>query len=366
VSIWDTYPANYRAREVQTICKAIQAGECVSVVGLSGSGKSNLMGFLAHRLGRDGRLPGNPWPHPVFVLVDCNRLTAPTSESFIRLILIALGEQDSAASLPRLESAVNEALTNAPGLCLLLDRFDALHPTSNPPAPAQSIAGNLRALRDAHKYELTYVTASRRPLDAQLEIAELFFAHTLWLGPLNESDARWSINQYASRQGQTWSELTSQRILQLSGGYPVLLRAVCEAYADGCPLEMDQLAGHAVVRQRVDEFWADPPGEAAVEASGLRGHPFFSRQQPWHSFDTAQLTAKEMLLWSYLQAHESQVCEKDDLIRAVWPEDRIFERGVRDDSLAQLVRRLREKIEQQPSSPQHIHTVSGRGYRFIP
>jgi DNA-binding response OmpR family regulator len=54
------------------------------------------------------------------------------------------------------------------------------------------------------------------------------------------------------------------------------------------------------------------------------------------------------------------------LIRAVWPEDRIFERGIRDDSLAQLVRRLREKIEPLPSTPRHIHSVPGRGYRFTP
>ena len=38
--------------------------------------------------------------------------------------------------------------------------------------------------------------------------------------------------------------------------------------------------------------------------------------------------------------------------------------GVRDDSLAQLVRRLREKIEPNPATPQHIHTVPGRGYKF--
>jgi len=60
------------------------------------------------------------------------------------------------------------------------------------------------------------------------------------------------------------------------------------------------------------------------------------------------------------------VCEKDDLIRAVWPEDRIYEQGIRDDSLAQLVRRLREKIEPDPSNPRYIQTIPGRGYRFVP
>jgi DNA-binding response OmpR family regulator len=53
------------------------------------------------------------------------------------------------------------------------------------------------------------------------------------------------------------------------------------------------------------------------------------------------------------------------LARAVWPEDRVFGDGVRDDALAQLVRRLREKIEPAPSKPIHLLTVPGRGYRYV-
>jgi DNA-binding winged helix-turn-helix (wHTH) protein len=79
-------------------------------------------------------------------------------------------------------------------------------------------------------------------------------------------------------------------------------------------------------------------------------------------FNTSTLTAKENLLLSFLLAHEGEVCEKDELVKAVWPEDVIYEKGVRDDSLAQLVRRLRVKVEPDPNEPQYIHTVPGRGY----
>jgi DNA-binding winged helix-turn-helix (wHTH) protein len=105
----------------------------------------------------------------------------------------------------------------------------------------------------------------------------------------------------------------------------------------------------------------------------LEGNPLLAGGKPavWipqrgvAAFDSSILTAKENLLLNYLRLHPGEVCEKDDLIRAVWPEDRIYEHGIRDDSLAQLVRRLREKIESDPSQPRFIHTVPGRGYRFV-
>jgi two-component system response regulator MtrA len=78
------------------------------------------------------------------------------------------------------------------------------------------------------------------------------------------------------------------------------------------------------------------------------------------------LTEKEYRLLVHLQAHPGQVCSKDELVQAVWPEDVIYERGIRDDSLAQLVRRLRVKIEPIPAEPRYIQTVPGRGYLYNP
>lgn len=114
----------------------------------------------------------------------------------------------------------------------------------------------------------------------------------------------------------------------------------------------------------MQECWADHPTDAELRLSCVEQNPLLARQRTPDFVDLAQLTAKEHLLWEYLRSHPDQVCEKDDLVRAVWPEDRIYGQGIRDDSLAQLVRRLREKIEPNPSAPQFIQTVPGRGYRY--
>jgi energy-coupling factor transporter ATP-binding protein EcfA2 len=358
MSTWDAYPSDYRAEEVQAALQALRAGECVSFVGLSGSGKSNLLGYLAGRQSSaDCRL----------ALVDCNRLSAPTSEGLFHLARQALGEAllstaqaETMGAGPALEAAITRQLEAAPLLCLLFDRFDALRAE-----PGSPLLGNLRALRDAHKYALTYLTATRRPMHPHSELAELFYANTFWLGSLSESDARWNVTRYASRRGLNWDQAAAECILALSRGYPSMLRAVCEAYATGAPLEADALSAHPAVQRRVEEFWADQPTHEELRLSGLSNHPLLHLGRSTPALDSSQLTAKEHLLWQYLLSHPGQVCDKDDLIRAVWPEDRIFERGVRDDSLAQLVRRLREKVEADPSAPKRIQTVAGRGYRVV-
>ena len=381
---WTSYPPSYRHAEVDAIRRAVCAGQCVSVVGLSGSGKSNLLGFIANRV----MLPA---PCPRFVLVDCNRLAgagsspAPSAAALFRLLLRALhsaggapetpalAQGDELAALEALEGLVAARLADGQGLCLLLDRFERV--SEAPEFPA--LAGSLRALRDAFKYQLTYVTATRRPLSDETELAELFYGQTLWLGPLERDAALWSARRDGLRftGGAGWEENTLAQLVDLTWGYPSLLRAACEAYAAGCPLESAALAAHPAIARRAAEFWADHPSETALHASRLTDHPLLQPSSPpsveggpgWGSspvFDTTQLTAKEHLLLAYLQTHPDQVCEKDDLIRAVWPEDVIFTQGIRDDSLAQLVRRLRLKIEPDAGEPRYIHTVPGRGYLF--
>lgn len=349
MSIWNQYPETYRAVEIRTLLDNAGAGECSAVVGLSGAGKSNLMGFLVHRAAAAGR--------PKFILIDCNRLSAADPAAFVGLLAEELGGRPS-ATLRELETEIDRALKNNPGgVCLVLDRFDALSAAAGAP-----VAGQLRALRDRFKYELTLITAARRPPDAHNELAELFYAHTLWLGPLAPADAWWSAGQYAARRGLNWEPAVFDRVLEFSWGYPALLRAVCEAHAAGCALEQTALIDHPAVRLRAAEFWADAPSADDIRRSGLQGQPLLTAHAPG-SLSAAVLTAAEQRLLDYLRARPGQVCTKNELISAVWPDEVVAE-GLRDDSLAQLVHRLREKIEPDPARPRLLLTVAGRGYRF--
>lgn len=75
------------------------------------------------------------------------------------------------------------------------------------------------------------------------------------------------------------------------------------------------------------------------------------------------LSPKEYQLMAYLYQRRGQVCSKDDIGHAVWPE---YEAGgIFDYQIENLVRRLRTRIELDPANPQLLFTVRGLGYKLM-
>src|SRR5215469_13128130 len=71
-------------------------------------------------------------------------------------------------------------------------------------------------------------------------------------------------------------------------------------------------------------------------------------------------TATEFRLLEYMARHNGQVFTRDQLLDAVW-RDRQY---VTERSVDVYIRKLREKVENEPESPQYLRTVRGAGYRF--
>jgi DNA-binding response OmpR family regulator len=75
--------------------------------------------------------------------------------------------------------------------------------------------------------------------------------------------------------------------------------------------------------------------------------------------DPLALTAREFALLDWFLGHPGVVHRRDELMRAVWG----WEYG--DESTVTVhVRRLREKVEVEPSAPSRLVTVFGVGYRW--
>ncbi len=72
------------------------------------------------------------------------------------------------------------------------------------------------------------------------------------------------------------------------------------------------------------------------------------------------LAGKEMELLRYLIDHRGNVATRDELLKVVWQ----YQPGVSSRTIDVHVAWLRQKLEENPAAPRHIHTVRGVGYRF--
>jgi two-component system alkaline phosphatase synthesis response regulator PhoP len=72
------------------------------------------------------------------------------------------------------------------------------------------------------------------------------------------------------------------------------------------------------------------------------------------------LTGKELELLRYLIDHRGKVLSRDELLEGVWK----YQPGVSSRTIDVHVAWLRQKVEDNPQMPRHIHTVRGVGYRF--
>lgn len=77
--------------------------------------------------------------------------------------------------------------------------------------------------------------------------------------------------------------------------------------------------------------------------------------------EVIELKPKEYKIFIYMAKHPNQIMSKEKLCNEVWGEDYI---GF-DNTIMVHIRRLRERIEDDPSSPKYIINVKGLGYKFV-
>jgi two-component system alkaline phosphatase synthesis response regulator PhoP len=72
------------------------------------------------------------------------------------------------------------------------------------------------------------------------------------------------------------------------------------------------------------------------------------------------MAAKELELLRYLIERRGSVVSREELLEGVWE----YQPGVSSRTIDVHIAWLRQKLEENPQTPRHIHTVRGVGYRF--
>jgi DNA-binding response OmpR family regulator len=106
--------------------------------------------------------------------------------------------------------------------------------------------------------------------------------------------------------------------------------------------------------------WTQATPARVLEAGGVELDPS-SRQVRLHGAPLS-LTATEFRLLEFLMNRPGVVFSREQLLNAVWGQDR----AITDRAVDVYVLRLRQKVEQDPANPILIHSVRGFGYTFEP
>jgi DNA-binding response OmpR family regulator len=114
------------------------------------------------------------------------------------------------------------------------------------------------------------------------------------------------------------------------------------------------------VLRRTGREMGDPGAALPVSFDGLHIDPL-TRTVTIRGRDV-ELTVREFDMLLLMARHPRQVFTREQLLDRVWGGARYIDPG----TVTVHVRRLREKIEPDPSNPAHLLTVWGVGYKFEP
>lgn len=434
------HPLTYRAELVVPLFARIRSRESCAVIGAASMGKSRLLQFLlrpdvrAHYLNEADATT-------LLVWVDCNRMASFSAWGLHELLLTGLLEaciehplaREQRANLTQLrrETIVERNRLLAQRnvelalqifcqelklqVCFILDEFDEAYRTLTGRALA-----SLRALRDRHKYQVSYVLLLRHhPMHLRLPtdcegFYELFSRSPLGLQPYTSTDTDQVIEQILARRGDevtAFDEAIMSQLVRLSGGHPGLLVALLDVLITEGTLPVD-LASQPKVQEECRKLWeglrreeretlhriaqsveTDFRQRASLLLKGIICEqqpgqvqlfsPLFAdyaaQQAPlveqglridqqtgavWVDGHLAEtLTAREFDLLTLLAQEQGKIYETEEILASLYPGG--GEATVDNGYVAALVRRVRAKLERDPSKPQYLRNVRGRGYRLV-
>ena len=129
------------------------------------------------------------------------------------------------------------------------------------------------------------------------------------------------------------------------------------------PFSMQELLARVGAVLRRDRISRDAAGGVSgdvLRGGGIELRP--SAREVVRNGETVQLRPKEFELLEYLMRHPRQALSRERILEHVWGYE--FPGGTRTVDVH--MRWLRQKLEREPSAPQHLLTVRRVGYKFEP
>lgn len=424
--IESAYPITFRQEDAVTLGNHIRHHHSVVLIGMKRVGISNFLRFFLHHpeVCTNYIHPEGTTTH-LFVYIDLNNLVERTARAFWTLTLKrivdvihtsdttdtiktesqklftqAIQFNDTFFVLDSVQKLLRQCSEADMYTTLFFVRFDRLQEVITP-----EFFANIQAVKD-EALHLSFVFTSYRPLhelvpDVFTRSALSVFTQEMYLKPASDQDMKIILSTFLERYDLQLPEWAQKELLRLSGGHVQYLHlALISIRTLGLPKTADelltQLSQDEELRFLAEELWSSLRSEeqevvlSSLQKKSIEELPKYltetgialQQDSELHFFNQLfgtflqkyqntekelennkhELSRKEHLLFSLLEASLGELVERDRIIEVVWAEE--AELGISDWAVDRLIARLRAKLRAQ-HSPFKILTVITRGYKLV-
>lgn len=351
-------------------------------------------------------------PFPFWILtlkritdaVEKSELDKKVQKRIESLFLDSMQSQDLFLTIDSVRRALVELVDHAILPTLFFIRFDRIKDAATP-----VFFDNLEGLKEATHHKLSYVFTSYRDLHglaprAITKNAVPIFSHNIYIKPAGRKDIETIFQSYNDRYKLKLTTNQKNALYDIVDGYIQYLQLAIIALHEGkvsiknahemlssfladerISLQSEELwESLAGDEQRVllkivqgvriserekgeaqylwDTGFVSEKGEALLLFSPLFAHYVREREKLASKNHVVEFTKKENALFSFLKKHVNEICEREAIIEAVWPE--VESLGVSDWAIDRLVARVRGKLKEQKGTYE-IQTIKTRGYKLV-
>ena len=336
--------------------------------------------------------------------VESSAMPQQTKKYVEGLFLDSMQSKDTFLTIESVKKSLNKITQENVLPTIFFIRFDRLKEVVT-----LELFGNLQGLKDAANRKVSYVFTSFRGLtdlapNVFTKSSISLFAQNMYIRPAEKKDTKIIFDTYSSRYKLSISSSLENSLFEVVDGYVQYLQlALISFHEAGVKLKnkkeiFDFLSKDERIILQSEELWESLESaeqsvilkiekEQKISADerkrasylwdtgfiiGIKGKDavfssLFSyylkqRQINKDNNSSVELSKKELLLFNFLKSKTGSVCEREEIIQAVWPE--VEEFGVSDWAIDRLVARLRAKLKAQ-KAPYEIQTVKTRGYKII-
>lgn len=340
----------------------------------------------------------------IYDSVEKSSLDKKTKEYVERLFLDCMQSKDTFLTIESVKKSLTKITEEKVMPTIFFIRFDRLKE-----AITTELFGNLQGLKDAADRKVSYVFTSFRGLtdlapNIFTKSAISLFAQNMYVKPAEEKDTKIIFDTYQSRNKLPLSISLESSLFEVVDGYVQYLQLGLISLQESglkvknkeeifnvlskderITLQSEELweslgsseQGILLKIEKVQKITSDEKQQASylwdsgfvvenrekiVVFSPLFSHYLKQRQISKGVASSVDLSKKEHLLFTFLKSKIGVICEREEIIQAVWAE--VEELGVSDWAIDRLVARLRVKLKSQ-NAKFEIQTVKTRGYKMV-